>query len=438
MFSSIIQDMHETFQTNFKGSTDTKSMPTCKKDSQQLVHGFDTYSNLHNEDIAAVVAGLGQRETVDAFEHWDTQSQQSDSIMRTKRADRNLRCKMGGCSRLARNTHAGLCIGHGGGSRCKFIGCAKSARDSASFCIIHGGGKRCIAKECAKSAVGRLGLCVAHGGGNRCRYLECRKVSQGRSGFCIGHGGGRRCIAEGCKKLVRGKCVACHLHVACSTFPMENDKDSQFPSSFDSLQLKENPTEGDLQKSRRSSCNSNSGECDNQVEWDPASSAASAEVEAIDLRPWSHDFDGNAQCCWYTKEQVNLPRTSSCNGSSDSFQQRFDEMIRLCNTMSSTPVDATMQGYQTGVDMKQANSSNIASTKLRDPDFSSFSVLESCTNSVSCSNKQDSFQIVERGGWIILFISAMKTVLCLSPLLFAQSDGQPPQPCESMIDCTQL
>ncbi|KAG6389705.1 hypothetical protein SASPL_151178 [Salvia splendens] len=64
--------------------------------------------------------------------------------------------------------------GHGGGKRCKFEGCPKSAQGSTDFCKAHGGGKRCSwghlgsglgshdAVPCDKFARGKSGLCVAH------------------------------------------------------------------------------------------------------------------------------------------------------------------------------------------------------------------------------------------------------------------------------------
>lgn len=52
---------------------------------------------------------------------------------------------------------------HGGGKRCKFDGCNKSAQGSTDLCKAHGGGKRCAWDTgCDKFARGRSGLCAAH------------------------------------------------------------------------------------------------------------------------------------------------------------------------------------------------------------------------------------------------------------------------------------
>lgn len=63
---------------------------------------------------------------------------------------------------------------HGGGKRCKFIDCTKSAQGSTDFCKAHGGGKRCSWGQpdsefgqgdgpCNSFARGKTGLCASHG-----------------------------------------------------------------------------------------------------------------------------------------------------------------------------------------------------------------------------------------------------------------------------------
>lgn len=54
---------------------------------------------------------------------------------------------------------------HGGGKRCQFENCGKSAQGSTDFCKAHGGGTRCAwgQGECDKFARGKSGLCTAHG-----------------------------------------------------------------------------------------------------------------------------------------------------------------------------------------------------------------------------------------------------------------------------------
>ncbi|GKA96954.1 hypothetical protein Tco_0824848 [Tanacetum coccineum] len=71
--------------------------------------------------------------------------------------------------------------------KCKFEGCTKGARG-------------------ATGAESRTTYCKAHGGGSRCQYLGCTKSAEGRTKHCIAHGGGRRCGHEsGCTKAARGK-----------------------------------------------------------------------------------------------------------------------------------------------------------------------------------------------------------------------------------------
>lgn len=65
---------------------------------------------------------------------------------------------------------------HGGGKRCKFEACGKSAQGSTDFCKAHGGGKRCSwghpgseysnqpGGPCNSFARGKTGLCALHNG----------------------------------------------------------------------------------------------------------------------------------------------------------------------------------------------------------------------------------------------------------------------------------
>jgi hypothetical protein len=67
-------------------------------------------------------------------------------------------------------------MAHGGGRRCMFETCTKSAKGRSEFCIRHGGGRRCMhdpvdgAPPCEKSAEGSTMYCKRHGGGKRCRH----------------------------------------------------------------------------------------------------------------------------------------------------------------------------------------------------------------------------------------------------------------------------
>jgi hypothetical protein len=74
-----------------------------------------------------------------------------------------------GCNKCAQGSTK-LCISHGGGRRCKVLGCLKGARDR-NFCANHGGGRRCHIESCAKSAVGGSDSCTLHGGGKKLHRL---------------------------------------------------------------------------------------------------------------------------------------------------------------------------------------------------------------------------------------------------------------------------
>jgi len=79
--------------------------------------------------------------------------------------------------------------------------------------------KRCMYPDCTKISVSR-GLCRGHGGGRRCHFLGCAKSAQSRSNFCWAHGGGQRCDVPNCMRSRKTKrfCVA-HIQfenlVAC-------------------------------------------------------------------------------------------------------------------------------------------------------------------------------------------------------------------------------
>jgi hypothetical protein len=114
------------------------------------------------------------------------------------------------CFKRARATTQ-FCVAHGGGKRCKHVGCTKMAQVGGTpHCINHGGGKRCHHHGCSKSAISGTGSCTSHGGGRRCQHEGCSKGSaKGTSHLCSAHGGGNRCQLEGCTmpaKRANGKC----------------------------------------------------------------------------------------------------------------------------------------------------------------------------------------------------------------------------------------
>lgn len=71
------------------------------------------------------------------------------------------RCRFDGCvNKAVRGGEKGYCRTHGGGKRCHYGGCTKSAKEGG-FCIAHGGGKRCIHSRCLKGA--KSGdFCITH------------------------------------------------------------------------------------------------------------------------------------------------------------------------------------------------------------------------------------------------------------------------------------
>ena len=73
---------------------------------------------------------------------------------------------------------------HGGGKRCTFAGCTKSAVGGSNLCTSHGGGKRCAVEGCNKSAQSSTKFCVKHGGGKKCAHPNCEKVARGRTSYC--------------------------------------------------------------------------------------------------------------------------------------------------------------------------------------------------------------------------------------------------------------
>jgi len=52
-----------------------------------------------------------------------------------------------------------------------------------------------------QSAVGGSYMCTAHGGGRRCQFQDCTRSAQSSTNFCVRHGGGRKCQIEGCQKV---------------------------------------------------------------------------------------------------------------------------------------------------------------------------------------------------------------------------------------------
>ncbi|POM75713.1 LOW QUALITY PROTEIN: Hypothetical protein PHPALM_7146 [Phytophthora palmivora] len=106
-------------------------------------------------------------------------------------------CQVEDCKNLA--VSRGLCVRHGGGSKCTEPGCNKRAK-LYQRCFQHGGYKMCTEPGCTKKAK-RYGHCWSHGGGHICEMPQCTKVST-QGGFCWAHGGGNRCKHEGCNRRI--------------------------------------------------------------------------------------------------------------------------------------------------------------------------------------------------------------------------------------------
>ena len=120
-----------------------------------------------------------------------------------------------GCGKVC--AAGGLCVSHGGGTKCKTEGCIKKDQ-GGGHCKAHGGGYKCRSQDCNKQAqVG--GHCAAHGGGRRCRTEGCLKYDAG-GGRCRAHGGGnaeRNSARVSAVHISRINEVATAIHVSGPT-----------------------------------------------------------------------------------------------------------------------------------------------------------------------------------------------------------------------------
>lgn len=88
-------------------------------------------------------------------------------------------------------------------------------------------GRRRITKHCKVLGCGNIsvsrGLCRGHGGGRRCHYIGCSKSAQSRSVFCWSHGGGHRCEVESCMRSRKSKrFCADHVSLESELIPETN------------------------------------------------------------------------------------------------------------------------------------------------------------------------------------------------------------------------
>ncbi|KAK1931339.1 putative WRKY transcription factor 19 [Phytophthora citrophthora] len=101
--------------------------------------------------------------------------------------------------------------------------------------------KHCKVLGCGNISVSR-GLCRGHGGGRRCHYTGCSKSAQSRSVFCWSHGGGHRCEVENCMRSRKSKrFCADHVHLENQQAPRKavdslkmilNDADEEVPTQM--------------------------------------------------------------------------------------------------------------------------------------------------------------------------------------------------------------
>lgn len=74
--------------------------------------------------------------------------------------------------------------------------------------VVKKAGRYCQRANCTRFAKSK-GVCIAHGGGTRCIVEGCTKHAKANR-RCISHGGRRCCSVDGCSKhaRVKGKCMA--------------------------------------------------------------------------------------------------------------------------------------------------------------------------------------------------------------------------------------
>lgn len=73
---------------------------------------------------------------------------------------------------------------------CIYQGCKRQAKKSnfgTLYCIRHGGGYKCKTLGCTKAIVPPGTHCIAHGGGVKCAVPKCTTACRPTSNFCGGH-----------------------------------------------------------------------------------------------------------------------------------------------------------------------------------------------------------------------------------------------------------
>ncbi|ETW03964.1 hypothetical protein H310_04371 [Aphanomyces invadans] len=123
------------------------------------------------------------------------------------------KCTVSGCTTAS--VSKGLCVRHGGGTRCLEPGCTKRTK-RFQRCYMHGGFLMCSERGCTSKAK-RFGRCWAHGGGIACSEEGCGKLSV-KGGLCWTHGGGCRCNVDQCgRRAYKRFGFRCQVHATGSS-----------------------------------------------------------------------------------------------------------------------------------------------------------------------------------------------------------------------------
>jgi hypothetical protein len=118
--------------------------------------------------------------------------------MRTRRGGSSIKtCSYAECNKQAHGPEFRYCLKHGGGYRCQYVGCSRSAY-STKYCSKHGGGPRCQSPGCTKGAISNSTFCRRHGGGPRCQHPNCPEGARQGFQYCLAHGGYNPCVFPSC------------------------------------------------------------------------------------------------------------------------------------------------------------------------------------------------------------------------------------------------
>lgn len=130
-----------------------------------------------------------------------------------KRGEKRRLCTFEGCCKMAHGPTYQFCLRHGGGYRCQFPNCTRSAY-STKYCSKHGGGPRCQWNGCIKGAISNSSFCRRHGGGHRCQFPNCANGARQGFDYCLEHGGFNPCGVAGCPNIALLHGEFCRQHNA--------------------------------------------------------------------------------------------------------------------------------------------------------------------------------------------------------------------------------